>query len=190
MEDPPPSSSAKEVPITAPSGTTNGKENGSLSIAASTGLMNDTITYKYEHVLSTITGLQQELEKTILLASTLKTENEMLQKNYNDVQQSLSRTQKRLKEANKLTTVPQDPTSTMLSEKEELLVQLRAQLDQCNKELEVALGQRNAAIKACEETIRQRLKEELLLIENNTRSSYPGSKESFLEKEACTTYIG
>jgi hypothetical protein len=190
MEDPPPSSFSKEAHTSTPIAASNRKENGSPFIAASAGLVNnDTITYKYEHVLSTITVLQQELEKTALLASTLKSENEMLRRNYNDVQQSLSRTQKRLKEANKLTSIPQDPTTTMLSEKEELLVQYRAQLDQCNKELEVALGQRNSAIMACEETIRQRLKEELLLIENNTRGSYPGSKESFLEKEACTTYF-
>lgn len=198
MEDPSPKISSTFSPLvlpanTAPTTFTNSNSNNNLG-ASSVSLTNDKVTYNYEHVLSTITDLQQELEKTIRVACSLKDENELLRRNYNDVQQSLCRTQKRLKEARSTTNTPQDPTTSMLQEKEESLMQCRAQLDQCTKDLQVALEERNAAIKACEDTVRNRLKEELFQIENSTIgssscSSHPGSKVSLLEKEASYSQI-
>ena len=152
---------------------------------ASTKTNENNATYTYGQVLTKITELQQELEKTIRVATNLKNENTALRTNYNDSQNSLARTQKRLKEAQDCILLIKQTTTTDSSE-QEALVQCRAQLDQCTKELETAIQERNTAWTKTEGNIRSQLREELLLDTDSNHQKAQRSKVSLLEKEVKT----
>mmetsp|Transcript_23099 Transcript_23099/g.33089 ORF Transcript_23099/g.33089 Transcript_23099/m.33089 type:complete len:349 (-) Transcript_23099:1367-2413(-) len=148
---------------------------------ASTKNNENNATYTYGQVLTKIAELQQELEKTIRVATNLKNENAALRTNYNDSQHSLARTQKRLKETQDCILQVRHNTTTDSLE-QEALVECRAQLDQCTKELQTAIQERNTAWTKAEGNIRSQLRVELLL-DNDSNQKTPGSKVSLLEKE-------
>ena len=97
-----------------------------LNFSSHSAASNSVATAGYQELLSTISELQMDLQRTVSLATKLKSENTSARRNYEEIKLALVRTRKRYSELRDLSNSREDEITAKESEIEARMVSVIA----------------------------------------------------------------
>ncbi|GMH71316.1 hypothetical protein TrRE_jg6645 [Triparma retinervis] len=100
-----------------------------LNFSSHSAASNSVATAGYQELLSTISELQMDLQRTVSLATKLKSENTSARRNYEEIKLALVRTRKRYSELRDLSNSREDEITAKESEIEARMASWRAQVE-------------------------------------------------------------